>query len=176
MNGSVIQKEAVDLLRSSVMLPPVIVDPRQGDSGLREFTVYDLRVRMEVATQEKIGCSLQRLTVWPTRSIRWDAKRVGEAIAKRVTYLLEPLRVVEAMPERGYLQVRSAQPWGWDGHLEYYELTTADPGDGRPGLSLARYRASKGVRGRTAMPMNMTWEALDRLLGDLSSALTGDGK
>jgi hypothetical protein len=174
MSGSVIEMEAVDLLRSSMMSPPVIVDPRQGDSELREFTVYDLRVWMEVARQETIGCSLQRLTVWPTRPIRWDARRVGEAIAKRVTCLLEPLRLVEAIPERGYVQVRSARPWRGDGHIEYYELTTAGSGDGRPGLSLKRYRTSKGVRGRTAMPMNMTWEVLTRLLEELSAVLSAE--
>lgn len=176
MKNSVVGEERTAVLMSSMRAPPVIVSPTQQDSGRRAFQVNDLHVWADVRTQEQVGCSLNRLTVRPKRPITWDPKRTGQAIAKQVTYLLEPLRLIEAVPQWGTVQVRSTQPWRNNGHVEYFEIVAEDEGAGQVGLSMCRYRATKGLRGRTPIPINLTWEVLERLLSDLSSALLAESQ
>jgi len=142
-----------------------------------EFEVDGLRVRLEIGEQGPIGCSINRLTVWPVHAPFWVLVDVGEAVASRVTYLLEPLKVIETAPRLGLMQIRSARPLVRRGQTEYYEILAALQVDGHIGLSLARYRTQKGARGRTLVPINLTWETLERLLDDLTAAfLAGDVK
>jgi len=174
MKNSVVGEERIAVLMRGMRAPPLIVSPTQQDEGRRAFQVNDLDVSVDVCAQEQVGCSIKRLTVRPKRPISWDPKRTGQAIAKRVTYLLEPLRLIEAAPQWGTVQVRSSKPWRNNGHVEYFEIVAEDEGAGQVGLSMCRYRATKGRRGRTPIPINLTWEALERLLSDLSTALLAE--
>jgi len=162
--------EAMDTLMATVWGSFLPSYPTQQDCQTTEFEVEGLRVRLELCGQGQIGCSLTRLTAWPMRSPLWVLRRVGEEVVARVTCLLEPLELVEVAPRLGLMQIRSARPWKRNGHVEYYELLAALQVDGHMGLSLSRYRVEKGARGRTAVPINLTWEMLERLLDDLAAA------
>ncbi|NOZ05871.1 MAG: hypothetical protein GXP41_05905 [Chloroflexi bacterium] len=134
------------------------------------FEVEGLGVQMDIRNQGPVGCSFTRLVVWANHALPVDLGRLGEETVSRVTYLLEPLRLVEVAPRLGYAQIRSTRPSVRNGRREYYEAVSNQLASGHCVLTLARYRMVKGNRQRTAVPINLTWEALERLLEDLSLA------
>jgi hypothetical protein len=87
----------------------------------------------------------------------------AEAAAKRVSGLLEPLRLVEADEALGVAQLRSDAPAVHGESRAYYELLRHR--DGRS--ELARYQSSPEGR-RQAIPFTLTHEALGKLARDLA--------
>jgi len=163
-------RQTVDILTNRVWKSflPAVTAKQPFESSI--FEVEGVGVQMDIRSQGPVGCSFTRLAVWASRPLPVDLARLGEEVASRVTYLLEPLRLIEVAPRLGYAQIRSTRPSVRNGRREYYEAVSNQLADGHCVLTLARYRAVKGNRQRVAVPINLTWEALERLLEDLSLA------
>ena len=95
-----------------------------------------------------------------------DLQRLSEALASRLTYLLEPIAPIEADEEQCVVQMRSTPPHKDDDGRTYYELLVRRGG----ALSLIRYRKEPGTP-RERTPANVTTEVLQRLTEDFCAVL-----
>ncbi|MFO0951718.1 MAG: hypothetical protein U0835_11335 [Isosphaeraceae bacterium] len=87
-------------------------------------------------------------------------------IASRVTYLMEPLVVLEHDREAGELEMRSQAPTVRQGRRAFYEVRLRADGS----LSLGRVVYDEAARARQDVPSQMTLEVLERLADDLVAA------
>jgi hypothetical protein len=92
-------------------------------------------------------------------------KTVAGNLAKRLTYLLEPISPIETDIDHCVVQMRSLPPKQQSDHVDYYELLVARSGE----LALVRYSRAKGAQ-RMPIPAQVTREVLVRLAADLAAA------
>ena len=90
------------------------------------------------------------------------APNLARQVAKRATYLLEPLKLVEGEKQKALL--RSDEPPNKGNTREYYEVWVT-PND----LSVQRYHSKRG-QPRQSRPVNLTWEQAGRFVRDVESA------
>ena len=122
-------------------------------------------VTLDAEAVESIGSRLRRVSVRPvgatvTAPLRDQAGR----LAREVTSLLEPLRVVEVDDGHAVAQLRSVSPSQRDGAARYYEVTRH--ADGTTHLSRYETRPTEGKR--QTIPFNLTHEALAKVVGDFA--------
>ena len=84
-------------------------------------------------------------------------------VVRRVTYLLEPLAVLEFDASTQTVLVRSQPPTQKPAEIVYYEAIVQVPGT----LSLMRYSSPKADPFRQPVDMQMTNELLQRLVNDV---------
>jgi hypothetical protein len=132
-------------------------------------TVGDLQINCELLAAETIACAFERLEVV---NDRWRAaplaqlKRIAENLAGRLTYLLEPIRTIEADADTCTIQMRSLPPRkADDGSRTYYELQVSGGGK----LALCRY-AKQPDQTRRTVPVQVTREVFRRLTTDFVEA------
>ncbi len=89
----------------------------------------------------------------------------AQAIAARVTGLMEPLRLVEIDAERGVAQLRSTAPAARGEALFYYEVQRQADGATR----VARFQANPASGKREQVAFTLTHEALAKLVADLAA-------
>ena len=95
-----------------------------------------------------------------------DLERIGNDLASRVTYLMEPIRPIEIDADACVVQMRSTPPQKDDDGRSYYELLVRRGGE----IALTRYRKEPGTP-RQQIPATVTREVLLRLAGDFSAVL-----
>ena len=95
-----------------------------------------------------------------------DLKTISDALISRLTYLLEPIGIVEADADRCSVQMRSNPPKKGEDETSYYELMVRRGGD----ITLSRYGKKSGQL-RQIIPANVTREVLTRLADDFIAAL-----
>ncbi len=95
-------------------------------------------------------------------------QRVAQALAGRLTYLLEDITPVEVDSEGVRIQLRSSPPAQDGTTIRYYELLLrSDDGS----ITLARYEAIRGQPGRSRVASEVTREVFGRLADDLTGPL-----
>jgi len=109
---------------------------------------------LEFQTSKLAGASVQQL------------KELSEALSKRLSYLLEPIGIVEADDEQCVVQMRSNPPQRDDDGTSYYELLLRTGGT----ISLCRYTKNRGDA-RQTVPALVTREVLARLATDFVDAV-----
>ena len=87
----------------------------------------------------------------------------GDRLTARLTYLMEPLVVLEHDPIDGQVAIRSELPTSRSGLRNYYEIRLLPRGT----LRLSRVSYDEATRQRRPVPCQMTREALERLADDL---------
>jgi hypothetical protein len=92
-----------------------------------------------------------------------DQRAWGGRLAARLTYLMEPLSLLEADPAGGQVVLRSQAPTPRHGHHSYYEIRLGRPGT----LHLGRVTFDEPTRRRQPTSCHMTREVLERLADDL---------
>jgi hypothetical protein len=126
-------------------------------------------LRCELVALDSLACAFTRL------SLRSDALRqlssaqlraAAEGLAKRLTYLLEPIRPIEVDAEGAVVQLRSDPPHKETDRTSYYELLLSRGCE----LSLVRYARPAG-QPRQPIAAQVTREVLVRLAGDLADAV-----
>ncbi|HEX3657096.1 MAG TPA: hypothetical protein VHV55_14885 [Pirellulales bacterium] len=90
-------------------------------------------------------------------------KLVADKLAKRLTYLLEPISPIEHDAEHCVVQLRSNPPQRDEDRTSYYELLVSRGGR----LSLVRYAKPAGGL-RQPITSHVTREVLLRLVGDFA--------
>jgi hypothetical protein len=92
--------------------------------------------------------------------------RIADRLAAKLTYLLEPLRVVEVDGQAGAVQMRSHPPYQKGPEKRYYEVLVERGGN----LSLVRYERQPG-QARTPIDAHFTIEVFYRLADDFAEAV-----
>ena len=92
-------------------------------------------------------------------------KQTGQQLAERLSYLLEPVSILEADEKLCIVQMRSGPPHRRESAVQYYEI------DIRPErIKLCRYGKMKR-RPREIITTNVTREVLQRLIGDFAATV-----
>src|SRR3954463_12197287 len=91
----------------------------------------------------------------------------GERLAARLTYLMEPLVVLEVDAQAGEAELRSQAPTPRGELRSFYEVRLRREGS----LHLQRIAFADATRRRQVVPCQMTVEVLERLADDLVASL-----
>ena len=126
------------------------------------------RLELTIRTASPIGVEADRLDFKARPEdapdlVLGDLQAWADRLTARVTYLMEPLVLVEADAEGTTVELRSQKPTPRDGHRSYYEVLL-DRG-GR--LRLHRVRVENSDRRRSEAPFQLSREVLERLADDL---------
>ena len=121
----------------------------------------DLQVRVKLADSDRLGCLLEKLEMKSTdgHPLRLDPIR----IEREMTYLGEPLRIIELEKHLGKAVLRSFPPRMENGTVSYFEITL----DRSDGLSLTRLAYDRNLGTRSLIPAPFTRDTLERVLTDL---------
>ena len=145
------------------------LDARPDSGGLPcDVTAEDgpHRITLHLTAAGAVGLAFSALDFTTSARAEWtpDAlKAWGDRLAARVTYLLEPLVVLEHDVERGEVELRSQSPTPRSHARAYYEVRL-----GRAGvLRLSRVAFDETTRQRRASDCQMTREVLERLADDI---------
>lgn len=93
-------------------------------------------------------------------------KALSTKIQQRLTYLLEPISLLETDAESVSIQLRSSPPQVGDDGRSYYELLVRRGGE----VTLRRYHKAPG-QPRQIVPANVTREVLARLADDFVAVI-----
>lgn len=144
-------------------LPADLATPRElhASSGPHRLTLFlrlasAIGVEVEalefsIATPEPADRSTESLRAWADR------------VANRVTYLMEPLVLLELDDEGGVAELRSQTPTARDGRRAFYEVRLNRQGT----LRLRRLAFDEEDRRRQETPFQLSREVLERLADDL---------
>ena len=124
------------------------------------------RLAVALTTASPVGVAFDHLEYCasgrPERSAE-DLRAWGDRLAARLTYLMEPLVVLEVDPVGGEATLRSQSPTLRHGHRSYYEIRL----DRRGTLRLGRVAFDEATRRRRPASCQFTREVLERLADDL---------
>ena len=137
--------------------------------GLLQVDCEVGRVEADLVAVDAIGCSFQTLglSTGKLASASLDElKAISETLTGKLTYLLEPIGLVEADADRCSIQLRSNPPKKGEDETSYYELMVRRGGD----ITLSRYSKKTGQL-RQIIPANVTREVLGRLADDFIEAV-----
>ena len=121
----------------------------------------DLQVRVQLADWDRLGCLLEKLEMKCTNGRPFKLNPVR--IEKEMTYLGEPLRIIELERYFGKAILRSSPPRMENGTISFFEMILNDA----EGLSLTRLAYDRTVGKRSTIPIPFTRDMLERLLADL---------
>lgn len=126
------------------------------------------RVETEVRAYDTLAVALNHLDVWGDSATA--TVRLAQAISQTISYLWEPLAMIERDLDMDRVEMRSAPPLVEDGDIEFYhgELTRHAEG---VHFHLVRLRQTDGDRRRTQIPVTLTHATLRRLIDDLATIL-----
>jgi hypothetical protein len=128
------------------------------------------RLSLSVGLSGPVGLEVHALDFAADGRPEWavDAlKSWGDRLAARVTYLMEPLAVVEADAVGGEVELRSGSPTARHGHRSYYRVRLGRDGT----LRLDRLAFDESTRTRRPVPFQLTREVLERLADDLAASV-----
>lgn len=132
-----------------------------------EVAEGDVTITAELSAAERLACAVSKLEV---RNGRWagasleQVKKVAERLSQRLTYLLEPVRPIEADVEQCIVQMRSSPPRIGETATSYYELQVS-----KGALNLQRFEKVAGEP-RQAVDVEVTRVALRQLVEDMAAA------
>jgi hypothetical protein len=141
----------------------------QGGVGLLRVDLPHARIEADLTLVDAIGCAFQTLGLTTDRLATApleQLKNVSEALTRRLTYLLEPIGLIEADADRCAVQLRSSPPHKGDDGTFYYELMVRRGGH----ITLSRYCQRPGQM-RQIVPAQVTREVLARLADDFLAVL-----
>lgn len=138
-------------------------------SGSVHVDFAPLRLVAEVVLADQLSCLVSEISVRATdgQVYSTDELRVkGDDLCHRLSYLLEPIRVLEVDAMGGEVQARSQPPDRQPDRIRYYELRFATPST----LKLQRFEKQVGPNQRHQIPLQLTYELLEKLMNDLVKA------
>jgi hypothetical protein len=137
--------------------------------GLLQIQSPDGCIEADLLAVDAIGCSFQTLAYSTDKlanSSLAELKEISEKLTTRLTYLLEPIGVVEADADRCSIQLRSSPPQKGEDGTSYYELMVRRGGH----ITLSRFSKRTGQL-RQIVPAQVTREVLGRLADDFLAAV-----
>ena len=137
--------------------------------GLLQVDAEAGRVEADLVAVDAIGCAFQTLGLSTARladASLDELKTISPSLTEKLTYLLEPIGMVEADADRCSIQLRSSPPQKGEDETSYYELMVRRGGD----ITLSRYSKKAGQL-RQIIPAHVTREVLARLADDFAEAV-----
>jgi len=137
--------------------------------GLLQADADAGRIEADLVAVDAIGCSFQTLAYSTDKLAGVDLERlrsISETLTAKLTYLLEPIGLIEADTDRCSVQLRSNPPQKGEDETSYYELMVRRGGD----ITLSRYSKKAGQL-RQIVPAHVTREVLGRLADDFIAAI-----
>jgi hypothetical protein len=128
------------------------------------------RLSLDLTALDSVGVAFDSLEFAATGRPEWssDALRAwGDRLAGRVTYLMEPLKVLEVDAAGGEVHIRSQNPTARDDQRSYYEVRLSRQGT----LRMERCTFDGASRRRRRIPCHLTREVLERLADDIVGCL-----
>lgn len=126
------------------------------------------RLECELVELDRLACAFSYLGVENAALAKAgmeQLKEVAEDLARRLTYLLEPISPIEVDADQCVVQMRSNPPQKDESGTTYYELLVKQGGL----LALARYTRERGTQ-RRPIPAHVTREVFLRLVDDFARA------
>lgn len=145
------------------------LDAPLGPEGLPgDFTIESGadRLTLRLTASGPVGLAFDTLRFESGARPEWSDADLGDwshRIASRVTYLMEPLVVLEHDTVGGAVEMRSEAPTARGELRSFYEMRLGRKGD----VSLSRVTFDATTRRRRATSCQMTREVLERLADDL---------
>ena len=127
------------------------------------------RIIGQLETVDNVGVSFKRFDYQSSNlaAATVDSlKSLSAKIQQRLTYLLEPISLLEVDAESVSIQMRSSPPQVGDDGRSYYELLVRRGGE----VTLRRYHTAAG-QPRQIVPANVTREVLARLADDFVAVI-----
>jgi hypothetical protein len=142
-----------------------------GSGGATTITAADppKTLSCEIVARDSLAISFNDVRVASDSLSGADAKtleRLGNELAAKLTYLMEPICPVEIDADQCIVQLRSSPPQRDDDGRSYFELLVRRGG----AISLARYRKENGGP-RQPIAATVTREVLLRLVSDFCAVL-----
>jgi hypothetical protein len=140
--------------------------PHGGELEVRTATG---RVVGQLDVVDAVGCAFTRFDYQSSNLANATVdslKALSAKIQQRLTYLLEPISLLETDSESVSIQMRSSPPQVGDDGRSYYELLVRRGGE----VTLRRYHKAAG-QPRQVIPAHVTREVLGRLADDFVSVV-----
>jgi hypothetical protein len=137
--------------------------------GLLQIHTAEGRLEADLLAVDGIGCSFQTLgysTDQLAGATLEKLREISDVLTRKLTYLLEPIGLIEADADRCSVQLRSSPPKKDEEATSYYELLVRRGGD----ITLSRYSKQSGQL-RQIVPAHVTREVLARLADDFVAAV-----
>lgn len=128
------------------------------------------RLALSLTALDTVGVAFDALDFTTTSRSEWSPEALrawGERLAGRVTYLMEPFKVLEVDAEGGEVKLRSQSPTARDQQRSYYEIRISKQGT----LGMERCTFDETSRQRRRSPCQLTREVLERLADDIVASL-----
>lgn len=138
--------------------------------GRLEVDLPHGRLTAEVLAVDAIGCSVDGVSFATPKLANVGVpqlKKISDELTRRLTYLLEPIGLIETDQDSATVQMRSNPPQKDDDGTQYYELLVRRGGD----LTLLRYQKISG-QPRQTIGAHLTREVFSRLAGDLTGVIS----
>jgi hypothetical protein len=127
------------------------------------------RLNLHIKALDSVGVALDRLEYSRTDRSDWTPASLqawGEKLAGRLTYLLEPLKVLEIDSDEGEVQLRSQSPSVRSEQRGFYEIRLNRQG----ALRMERFLFDDSTRARSHATCQFTREVLERLADDVAAS------
>lgn len=128
------------------------------------------RLMLNLTAVDTVGVAFESLEFSTTARPEWDSDALrswADRLAARVTYLMEPLKVLEVDAGGGEVHIRSQSPTSREDQKSYYEVRLYRRG----ALSLERRSFDETTRRRASVPCRLTREVLERLGDDIVASV-----
>jgi hypothetical protein len=128
------------------------------------------RLTLHLTALDTVGLAFTALEFVTTGRPEWSSdalKEWGDRLSSRVTYLMEPLKVLEVDAGGGEVQIRSQSPTPRAERRGYYEVRLFRQGS----LRMERFVLDEAARHRGPTPCQFTREVLERLADDIAASV-----
>ena len=128
------------------------------------------RLALNLTALDSVGVAFDALDFTATGRPEWTSESLrswGERLASRVTYLMEPFKVLELDAHGGEVNIRSQAPTTRDQQRSYYEVRLSMQGT----LRMERNTFDEAARQRRRSACQLTREVLERLADDIVASL-----
>ena len=127
---------------------------------------------LHLTALDSVGVAFDSLEFVATDRTEWSSEALnawGERLAARVTYLMEPLMVLEIDAGGGEVQIRSQAPTARGDQRGFYEVRLFSSGT----LRMERFAFDEATRQRQRTTCQITREVVERLADDIAASATG---
>ena len=127
-------------------------------------------VTLHLTALDSVGLAFSSLEFTTSSRAEWTSEALnewGNRLSSRITYLMEPLKVLEIDAGGGEVQLRSQSPTARDSARGYYEMRLFRQGI----LRMQRFTFDEAARQRRASSCQLTREVIERLADDIIASL-----
>src|SRR5262249_51604514 len=128
------------------------------------------RVTLHLTALDTVGLAFSSLEFAISGRSEWSSEALnawGNRLAGRITYLMEPLKVLEVDSGRCEAQIRSQSPTPRETERGYYEMRLSRQGV----LRMQRFTYDGVTQKRRESPCQITREVLERLADDIAASV-----